>query len=366
MRDFVTQLDHWLLGFSGSLLLTGLLAIVGWNWRWSPLCLGATIAVWFGYIFFWFEGLPLLGPVYYFETLPFLLVLLALGLARLYRMAAPFPRARTRCAILLLVLYGAASVHFSWNRARVVYQHQDLAAQYHRLLANAPARSLILVSGFAGMHYFSRGMAFNPRGLASDPLVVRAGLVQDGLVLAAYPGRKPFEMVLQNGRLRLEPLKKIAPVRYGFSAVNTLAKTGKNIMTSPDLTRRVARAPGDGPGLLAFGKYLLVPRGDYRLTIHMRLDRVSKGHPVLVDVATDHGRSILAKSRVSGSGQETVQLPFHAPALIRVEPRIHFGGSGEVVVADMEILQLTSEKGHGQEQQSYGAGAPANHVLPGP
>ena len=344
MWNFLFQLDHWFLGFTGSLVLTGLLAIAGWNKRWSPLCIGVVVAVWFGYIFFWFEGLPLLGPVYYFETLPFLLLLLASGLDRCYRRVAKWERVRYMSTILFVFIYVVASLHFSWIRGMIIYRHQDLAGQYHRLLYDAPENSLVLVSSYKGMRYFSKGMVYNPKGLSSNPLVVRSGLLQNKLILAAFPGRKPFKIILRNGKMRLVAIKETAPVHYRFTGVNSLAKTGKNLMVSPGVTQRIALESEDKKGLLVFGKYFFVAPGNYIFSVDLQLKNVRKNHPVLVDVAADYGRTILAQRQVSGSKALKFQLPFHTDALIRVEPRIHYGGSGEVVVAGMEIMQEVPAK----------------------
>ncbi len=73
-RANLKSLDQWLLGWRGSLVGVVSLVLIGWKPRITPLLLGGIFILPLGYVFFWYEGIQIAGPVYYFEVLPFLMV----------------------------------------------------------------------------------------------------------------------------------------------------------------------------------------------------------------------------------------------------------------------------------------------------
>ncbi len=196
-------LDRWLYGFPGSLLLCLGLAIVGWNKRWTPLCLAVVMTVACGYVFFWWRGVRDIGPVYYYETLPFLLLPAGLGIVRIARLSSSYRRLRAVAAAAGVMLVILSAVRFSIDQGSLIRDRQRIVGQFHALLGSAPDNSLIIVTGFRGMRHVEKGTSFNPRGIDSDPLVV-AGTIPSEDIIRAHPGRTPYLMVRRGEHLVLE------------------------------------------------------------------------------------------------------------------------------------------------------------------
>ncbi len=203
LRENMVLLDRWLYGFTGSLLLCLGLALVGWNKRWTPLCLAVVATVACGYVFFWWRGVRDIGPVYYYETLPFILLATGFGIARIARLSASWKRLRAAVAIAGVVLLTASAVRFSFDQGSLLRDRQRLVGQFHTLLETAPEKSLIIVTGFRGMRHVEKGTSFNPHGIDSDPLVV-AGTVPIDDIISAYPKRAVYLMVRRGENLVLE------------------------------------------------------------------------------------------------------------------------------------------------------------------
>ncbi len=348
MGENLLLLDRWLFGFPGSLALVLVLGLLGWNRRWSPLCLAASLCVWLGYVLFWFEGIRLVGPVYYFETLVFLLVPAAFGLRRLHDLAAPLLRRWPVMAGAVLLLMFCCSLLFSRQQVGVLRAWQDLGGQYRALLRNAPPDSLILAPRIKGMHYVSRGMAFNPRGLASEPLVAATDKLDSRILAGAFPRRTPYRLLLDRGRLRLEPFADNRPIRYRFAAADTFCRTGENNGQGTGRRQRIARPGIHPPDWLAYGATFWVSPGSYLLQISLQMEKVRPDAPLVIDVATADGRQVLARNAVCTPAGGRVELAFRVARSSRIEPRIYYNGSGIVRAEIMEIIQV--QRGDGPEE----------------
>jgi hypothetical protein len=340
MWENLHLLDHWLLGFPGSLLLTVALGIFGWNRRWSPLCLASAVMVYLGYVLFWFEGVRTVGPVYYYETLPFLLVLLGFGLKKIYQLRS-FPKERTwiyasSCCLLLM----CGSLFFSWQQAGIIRDWQNFAGQYRSLLKQAPKNSLILVSKIPGMNFLTRGMAVNPEGLASDPLVLHKGKLHNRILVGTFPERTPYQLVIREGRLALEPFTENSLLHYRCSVTKTCYRTGDDVFSSDGAGKRIARFQKHGSNWFAYGVRFWVAPGNYLLRVSLNMEDVSHDSPLTIDVATNQGRDILARQEVVELDGDVVTVPFMVSHTLKVEPRIFYNGKGNVSAGMMEIVQL--------------------------
>jgi hypothetical protein len=206
LKENMLLLNQWLFGFTGSLLVAGALVVFGWHKRWSPLCLGVFVSVAVGYVFFWWRGVRDVGPVYYFETLPYILLATAFGLDKLLKKAASRQQLIILTASLTLLLLVSSS-YFVYKQGGVLRERQRIVGEFHRLIRTAPAHSIIMVSGFRGMRHVEKGTSYNPGGIDSDPLLIAAGSIAPEKILKQYPGRKPFVMIRQADQLLLEPYK---------------------------------------------------------------------------------------------------------------------------------------------------------------
>jgi hypothetical protein len=333
-------LDRWLYGFAGGLVLLVVLLVAGWNRRWSPLLVAAPCLVWLGYVLFWFEGIRLVGPVYYYETLPFLLLLLAFGLRRIWSLLAQTRKRGWALAATLPVL--ATALLFSWQQGGFLRDWQELTGKYHDLLRNAPEKSLILVRKIPGMHYITQGMAYNPKGIDSDPLVGHLGKLPTPFLVRAYPDRTPYQLVLRDGDLELQGCQKQPPLVYRWHIIQTRAKTGEALTLDDQKKARFACQGIHDADWLSFGSFFWVVRGEYVLKIQLDMDSSNGDVPLKIDIVSENGEKVLAHHQVSDGEGRMIEIPFtvEAPRL-RVEPRVYFTGTGTVQAGQMEIFQVS-------------------------
>lgn len=229
----VRLLDVWLFGFPGSLLLVLAAAVVGWSRSWSPVCLGCIASVMAGYTAFTSPGFNSCGPYYYFETLPFLVTLLALAAARLER------RRAGRYAVLVLALTVAISgFAFGKQEARRTRKNRAADIRAQEALRQAPANALVFVSGFH--ETVGRQLMLNELGLRSDPLVVHNWGRRNPQVVRAFPNRRCY--ILRPGMERVEPFAVTVPAGEEEGAVGQAPERPAGSTPARD---RVERA---GPG----------------------------------------------------------------------------------------------------------------------
>ena len=208
LMENVVLLDRWMYGFPGSLLFCIILALVGWHRRWSMLCLATVLSVACGYVFFWWRGVRDVGPVYYYETLPFILLAAGFGVAKISSLIRRRKRMSTFAAAAITLFILSNSIVFTISQGKILRERQRIVGQFHSLLRSAPSKSLIIVTGFRGMRHVEKGTSFNPRGLASDPLVV-AGTITTEQIVSVFPERTPYLMVRRGDELLLEPVRQL-------------------------------------------------------------------------------------------------------------------------------------------------------------
>ncbi len=330
------DMDRWLFGFSGSLLAAAALALAGWSRRWTPLLLGATATVWLGYVCFWYPGVQEAGgPAYFFETLVPVVLLVAFGLQRIARALAARPAVRTVLAGAALLALAGSSVGYSLQEGRLRAEPQRIKRRVLEVLHSAPPHALVLIENLTQPHIGE--MAFNPRGLESDPLLLRSLEEDNAVALRVFPGRAAFVF---NG-LQPEALRPIQPqpIRVGRHTHTAQHQVGRN-ESSADATgapRRTAREGRDRKGWLVLGKDLYLPAGRYSVEFQGELQDVDPERCVSIDVTANRNRTTLAELDVAGSRSGVVaRLDFEITnRALKVESRVRFGGSGSIALGEM-------------------------------
>ncbi len=335
-------LDQWLLLGGGALWLFGLLALLGWRRRWSPLALGGIALVPAGYFFFAHPGVNTCGPFYYFETLPFFALVWILAAQRLLGIPRPALRRAVFAAGLAgLVAASFFSFRFMRNQAgRIVGEFAE-RARLASVLQSAPPNAFVIVDDL-DPDLYTDFVVFNPRGLASDPLLFAGLGGRNALITRGLTNRAGFFLRPPNLD-RLEPIT--APLAFLERAAwdDLPCRTGRG-NGSPELetSGRQAATPEDPPGYLAMGRYLWMPPGRYQACFDLEIVAASPADAaVTLDVAADHGRRVLARQDLAGpSARTNFCLPFELDDYTEVEPRVHFNGGNVVfhgfVVADRE------------------------------
>jgi len=106
---------------------------------------------------------------------------------------------------------------------------------------------------------------------------------------------------------------------------------------------RVAMSGRDQAGFLFFGWYPYLPPGEYECRFVLRWSGVRPEAPVRLEVMTAQGNRSLV-SRVLAAGLEETALRFRLEETRRVEPRVYFGGSGEVTLRRVEIRPVSDSE----------------------
>lgn len=337
----LSKLNTNLWGFSGSLLVWLALSVYGWRKDLSPLLLSATFLVWIGYTAFWFRGILELPPIYYYETLAFMLLSAGLGLQRLCSLQWWAPRwRRVLATALLAVMILPAAVHTFRENARIISKRTHYTHQFQQVIRGVPPGSIVVLRG---LHKDILAQnSWNPRGLQSDPLIVRDVHGVIPLIPRLYPGRSLY-LVSGWTPSPAQELPVESSINRDIPALQTNARTGSN-HPSTDPPLRTAEAPADRKGKLGFGtKQYLLP-GHYTIQYRVRASGGPAEIPGRVDILDRKRKRVLASRKVL-PGQKTITLTIQVDEITLVEPRVFFNGEGKL---EFESIRI-EETGNTQE-----------------
>ncbi len=335
-------LDKWLFGIRTYFVLFVVCLVGGWRRRWSGLFLGVIVSVAVGYIFFWYKGVSYTGPVYYFELLPFILLSIGFGLQCLGQQSwigSPHGKG-IACLIGILCLFQVGS--FFYAEGKKIRDQQATMSALHRVIESAPENSMVFVdTAYRGLHrHVKRGLAFNPQGEESDPLIALTGAVHPKVGYRSYPGKQYFHIQQDGEQFILQPLETSVPLNYSFSSTQAHSQVGQKRVTENGKGEIVIEQ-GDGSevGYMVFGMYRYLVPGEYILAVDIEVTATESDKPVTIELAQDQGQSILIAKNLGDLKGGRYELPFTIEVIGEVEPRIHYGGSGSVTIGDMCIIE---------------------------
>lgn len=338
----LVSLDAWLTGIRFSLPVFLLLGLAGWSKRWWMILFGAPLALIGGYVFFWFPGPRHIGPAYYFESMPFMLLAAGLGIKRI----SGWLRDRgwsCRIGIPATVVLGLACSRFVDQQR--IYFNEALASQrvLAQTLATAPPHALVFLQD---IEYPPFGkLTINVHGIRGNPLVmIYPGHDYYGDVLSFYPDRTAY--LIRGGQE--DRLQKILFVPAGGGvvhrreAIDMSYRTGNNAVVGYHPVR-MADADRHAAGYLAFGFHRHLPPGNYLVHLHIQ-SAVGEGvEKSYLDVSTNRGKTILARQSLTAMATEGIlSLPVHIALddFTQIEPRVFFGGDGILSVHRIEIERI--------------------------
>lgn len=339
LGDSLRLLNRWLWGFPGSLTLAGGLFLVGWQRVWTPLWLSGTFAVWLGYIFFYADTVDNIGPYYYYETLPMLVLGSAMGVDRLWRWGARWPRMRTLIAALVAVAAVSVSAAFMRVEGRKLNADRQYEARVQATLNRAPEHSVVILNQIRFDHSGMKTV-FNACGTNSNPIVVHYELGCERLLAKAFPAHCIW-MLRGGDEDRLQPVDWANLPKLYFRAVDMGGFTGQN-EDDPSYGQpvRVAREPQNGAHWMASGNKFRLGPGRYELYFELATTACRSNAPVTLDAVRCSDDGVLGQTTVLGTQQRgTIIVHFALARLMEIEPRVHFGGSGEVRVYGVECVR---------------------------
>ena len=326
----LATLNVRLWGFWGSLLAWLVLTFLGWKGKGiSLLMLSITLLVFLGYGAFWFKGIKEVAPVYYYETLVFIVLLAGLGLNRLINFNWPIPKlgqAIASCAVLVFVGQAAAKTFYA-HGVEIIHRNLE-KVQYQSMIRAVPPNSVVLISGFPPD--ILDETSWNPKGIASDPLVMRAGYGDRHLIHHYYSDRNIYHV---HGRPPQPP--RLLDDINGEIPVLLAAKMKSKIGTKNEHIR-IAQAPHDDKGPLAFGiKQYFVP-GKYEIKYFIKASGEYGQEVGVVELLENKHKKRLAFQNLK-AGDNTVVFNVELDKITLVEPRIHFLGNGRLEFDRIEM-----------------------------
>lgn len=341
LRSNVALLDRWLLGFRGSLALAVLVALVGWRLPWTPLFLLTSVLVWGAHVFFYYPGPHEIGPGYYAETLPCLVLSAAIGVKRLYCRLQGCPVLRIGARVAVPVALAGVSIPFMFREGKALRTEQVELGEAMRVIAGAPRHALIFVEPHRHSLPRHGPIIFNPRGLKSRPLVLRSVDNFDPKVARLFPDRVPYRLKI-GIRTGLVPLDTTIPYSVSVPARNMHNRVGARQEIPPDPTGETvalsAREDRDAPGWLAFGTEVHSSPGQFTAEFALSVSNAAPDREsVEVDVAVCGGRRVFVRMEVRGNTTGPLVLPYEADSADPVEPRVFYRGSGHVVFSGVRI-----------------------------
>lgn len=335
----VGSLDTWLWGFAGSLVVWLGMLVIGWKRHWSRLCLAAVVCVCVGYVYFWYFGCMDAGPAYYYETLPFLALGAAFGIAKL---VDRFGWRACSAGLAVVLFFGSALVARTGIEIRA---RNTPRSKILRAIRDAPSRSLIYIDPSDHAEAYKDGymLNYNPRGLDGDS-VVALWIPEAHYGMTGYfTNHAPYKLIAdEQGECRLIP---ISPGDYSFAVRHAASRghrlTGRN-EDGTEHDRGILRVARDGvhaEGCLFFGRYTFVAPGRYVMECELKTQNTTDEQPVAsLDVAIDGGRIILGEKSVMGNGGwRTVRMEFETTGFHMIEPRVWYSGRGTVFIASLEL-----------------------------
>lgn len=338
IKTNISALNINLWGFKGSLWLWLALSLFGWRNRISAMFLTATFLVWLAYGAFWFPGISDIQPVYYYETLGFMVLAAGLGLNRLLRAnwRAPEWMKGLLAGILVVTISVGALKTFDAN-AEVVKKRMRYLHSKSQAIQSVPPGSIVILDKLQKW-----GLVFNPHGLDSDPMVVRDVNGVSLVLPRLFPDRTLYEL---STHASVEPrlVQGWEHALRVIPATSTAAKTGKrNQSVKP--TTYLALESEHKAGLLAYRVRQFMLPGLYEIAFIVKVSGESGdkvGHIELFDIQQD--KNLQTKMLSPGDRKVVLRLNVYEDSI--VAPRLFFDGAGQLEFDRIEIrlLQLEPE-----------------------
>ncbi len=335
IRDNISELNSKLWGFKGSLVVWLGLALYGYRRHVSGSMILATLLVWLSYVAFWFEGIVELAPVYYYETLVFIVLGAGLGMTKFININWHFPRwvALFSIGFIAIIVSTQALKTFNAEALKITIRN-DYKAAFQNVIRGVPPGSIVILN-----HVYKSILSensWNALGLDSDPLIVRETKGVRHALYHLYPNRPVYVI---NGHYP-QPAQRIIPFDGKipiYHAEKMGALTGKNISIEGDI-KHVSEAP-DKAGIVGYGYQQYYLPGTYE--IRFFLDAIGQAGEVIGDVKVISRRipKVLAEEFIHAGDQE-ILLTVKIDHVDIAEPKIYFSGKGRLVFDRIETKRL--------------------------
>ncbi|WP_031387048.1 hypothetical protein [Desulfonatronum thiodismutans] len=335
----VSLLNTWLWGFFGSLILCLALAFIGWKKHWTKLLIGAILSVWIGYVYFWYQGSRDFGPLYYYETLPFIIIVASLGISRILNYV------KLRYLLIFMAIWLGINIPFIVSASLDMRERNLPRRLVLDALDGAPRGSLVFINPREHRDAFKDGndMIFNPRGLNGDIIVVRWLESSNNAVMRYFNEYEPLWLTKENGANVFVPMPvDRMHIEIPVQIMHRLTGENSEDENRPGNVIRLAHENKHPSGLIAFGRYYELYQGRFAVEFDVRATPGQDGTPSMqIEVAYDLGQKII-DSRTVGLREtwETERIEFLLDDFISAEPRVFFLGAGKAEIAAIRVMEM--------------------------
>jgi len=337
--DNLKSLDLWLLGWQGSLISVLILVMAGWRNGITPLLLGGIIVLPLGYVFFWYESIQVAGPVYYFESLPFLMVGASMGIAKLFsRLKQGEHLRRVTSVAMATALVLGATIH-TYNSIESLKPEYEQRRKIRRVIESAPPQSIVFLPNWTRQLHFM----LNAKGLESDPLVIKRHPDEWLGLIRSLPDRTPYRLVRgANAHLiKLKPSKRFV---VELPAANLKKDTGA-IREVDHVQQVIATVGHDDPGAIGYGELIWLYAGSFKITYKGVVSDTGErgGAGVVVDLVEYGSNKNIGNTEISNANSQfSAEFCVEVDKPVLIEPRIYFTGVVDVQFNALRIDEAQS------------------------
>lgn len=336
IKTNISALNVNLWGFKGSLWLWLALSLYGWRKRISTMFFAIIFLVWLAYGAFWFRGITDIQPVYYYETLGFMVLAAGMGLSRLFRLNwRVSERMKLLLAGILIVTVSFSALKTFNANAEVVNKRLSYIHARSQAIQSVPPGSIVILDKPQRW-----GAAWNPHGLDSEPIRIRDVYGVSLLLPRLFPDRTLYQLSA-NSSEKIRRLQDWEHVLRIIPATSARAKTGKrNQPVRPE--NYIALESEHKAGLLAYKVRQYMLPGLYEITFVLNAsgepgDKV--GH---IDLYDQKNNEILQTKELRPGDRDVVfRLNIHEDRI--VEPLLYFDGAGQLEFERIEIRLLQAK-----------------------
>jgi len=342
--------DQWLWGWRGSLIAALGLALYGWDRRWSPWLLGCAATVIAAHVLFWHPGVCFTGPVYWFETLPFVVAAAALGIRRTFGEAA---RLRPVMAAVALILTSVAA-GFVWREASSLRHSTASYARLRDAIRTAPRNALIMAN--SAKHKFTDPihglLIFNPRGLKSRAIMARVDSAADETFLRRlFPTKPVYFFNLAWGGLVPLPASQ-DPMVWSPALDDVASDTGKRLQEPGQPASRQGMRDSDPAGWLARGLLRGLTPGAYELEVELDsgFSPTGAGFVAALDTRLESGPALAKATLPAGCTGAFVRATFTVARVTEIDVRVWFAGTSDLTLRRITVRDGPSSPGTGNDR----------------
>lgn len=348
LKNNIILLDKWLFGLPFPLLIILASVLFSRKTVWKMLSLCSILLLITGYFFFYFPGLGWIGPNYYYDIFPILVILFFWSLSYIYNKY--LRKWHTICLALLIIAPAYIFYYPGFIKKMskgILLRTQELVAFENIKKKNNIHNAIVFFQ--ADYSIFSPPTIFinNSPFLDNDVLTVQDLEQANYSLMSLYPEREYYRLYF-TGKEEGSSISEIYHQKSfslnmefddNFSTLTgrrvPIGSTGKYIL--------YAKKGVDKSGSLLYGPYKWFPGGEYKCVFYIRVDRIADNAPIAkIDVCTDSGTRVFAERILTGSdfhGNNIHKfiLNFRLNTLTKLETRVYFYSNADLCIRKVRI-----------------------------